>query len=203
MLSLHAHSTIRLMAAAHTTSIPPWDQGPRAGRDCRRHQLRTTFGATTTTLGLASLVARMAHRLRSGSPVTSRAHRGAAHVRNHDRRQSAETRLARRAEHAVAAVEAGGRRTRRSEARRDAAGDQAAGGRRHRHRHRRRAVAAAFRARLPGECRRDRLRQARRNGHPQQPLQGDGADSHRRAAAARPRARHRGAGRHANIPRES
>ena len=102
-------------------------------------------------------------------------------------------RVARRAEHAVAAVEAHRRRSGRGQARRDAAGDQAAGGRRHRHRLRRRAVAPALRARVPGERRRHRLRPARRDGHPQQPLQGDGADGHRPAAPARPRARDRGA----------
>ena len=119
--------------------------------------------------------------------------KGGGHVRDHDRRQPAQAGLARRAEHAVAAVEARRRRTGRGQARRDAAGDQAAGGCRHRHRLRRRAVAPALRARLPGERRRHRLRPARRDGHPQQPLQGDGADGHRSAAPARPRACDRGA----------
>ena len=51
-----------------------------------------------------------------------------------------------------------GRGAGRGQARRDAAGAQAAGGCRHRHRQRRRAVAPAFRARLSGARRGHRLR---------------------------------------------
>ena len=60
---------------------------------------------------------------------------------------------------------------------------QAAGRCRHRHRQRRRAVAPALRARLSGERRGHRLRPTRRDGHPQRPLQGDGADGDRSACA--------------------
>ena len=77
------------------------------------------------------------------------------------------------------------RRSRSRQARRHAARAQAAGRRRHRHRQRRRAVAPAFRARLSRIRRRHRLRAQGRDGHPQRPLQGDGADRHRRAASSR------------------
>ena len=110
-------------------------------------------------------------------------------VSDHHRRQPAEAVLARRAQQAVAAMAARGRRARAGQARRHAARDQAAGGRRHRHRQRRRAVAPAFRARLSRIRRRHRLRQQGRDGHPQRPLQSDGADGARRAEAQGPRAR--------------
>ena len=76
------------------------------------------------------------------------------------------------------------RRSRRRQARRDAAGAEASGRRRHRHRQRRRAVAAAFRARLSRIRRRHRLRQQGRDGNPQRPLQGDGADRDRRRSSS-------------------
>ena len=85
------------------------------------------------------------------------------------------------------------RRPRAGQARRHAAGDQVAGGRRHRHRLRRRAVAPAFRARLSRIRRRHRLRPQGRDGHPRQPLQSHGADRARRIAAQGPRARGGGA----------
>ena len=135
--------------------------------------------------------------------ATSRAEEADPHVSDHHRRQPAETVLARRARQAVAAVAARRRRSRSRQARRHAARGEAAGGRRHRHRHRRRAVAPAFRPRLSGIRRRHRLRQQGRDGHPQQPLQGDGADRHRRAEAQGPRARHRGAVTPAPTPRAS
>ena len=122
---------------------------------------------------------------------------------DHHRRQPAEAGLARRAEQAVAAVAARRRRARRRQARRHAARAQGAGGRRHRHRHRRRAVAPAFRARLPRIRRRHRLRAQGRDGHPQQPLQGDGAAGRRRAAAQGPRARHARRGSRARTPSAS
>ena len=118
---------------------------------------------------------------------------GSRHVSDHDRRQPAEARLARRAEQAVAAVARARARRSGRQARRDAARAQAAGGCRHRHRHRRRAVAPAFRPRLSRAGRRHRFRPARRDGHPQRSLQGDVPDGHRPAAAQGPRARRRGA----------
>src|SRR5262245_46429740 len=58
--------------------------------------------------------------------------RECSYVSHHHRRQPAQTLLARRARSAVGAVAVVGRRARRGQARRDAAGGQAAGGRRDR-----------------------------------------------------------------------
>ena len=113
-------------------------------------------------------------------------------VSNHDRRLLAEAGMAGRAQYAVGALEIERRRTGPRQARRHHAGGEAAGGRRRRYRHRGRAGPPAFRPRLSGEDRGHRFRPQGRDGHPQRPLQGDGAAGGRAADAEGPRPCRRG-----------
>ena len=133
-----------------------------------------------------------AHARSRAARCAAESNQGRHHVRSDDRRQPAQTLVAGGDAQAVAAVEGAGRRTGGGEARRDAGLDQGAGRRGPGHRDRRRAVAAALRPRLPRSGRRHRLRAQGRDGHPQRPLQGDGAAGRRAAEAEGPRARNRG-----------
>src|SRR6266850_789127 len=116
--------------------------------------------------------------------------RGRPDAEDHHRRQPAEACLARRAAQALAGLARRRRGARGGQARRDAALAQGAGGRRARHRHRRRAVAAAFRPRLSRVRRRHRFLPQGEDGHPQQPLRGDGAGGRRATRAQGPGAPH-------------
>ncbi len=166
----------------HLAGLPGWT---------RNRVMRALGGDTAArALRLALWLARPVKSLRADYLKPRRQEQ--PHVPDHHRRQPAEAVLARRAEQAVGAVATCRHRTRNRQARCDADRHQAAGGCRHRHRLRRRAGAPALRARLPRSGRGHRLLAARRDGHPQQSLQGDGADRERSIAAARPRARERG-----------
>ena len=114
---------------------------------------------------------------------------GDPHVRHRHRRQPAQTRLAGRDPETLAAMEGPGCRAGAGQARRHAAVDQGPGRRGPERHRRRRAEPPALRARLPGAGRRHRLRAQGRDGHPQRPLQGDGAAGGGAVEAQGPRAR--------------
>ena len=114
--------------------------------------------------------------IRHGRQALNQNRPGGSHaVSNHDRRLLAQAGMAGRAEHALGPLEIERRRTRPRQARRHHAGGEAAGGCRRRYRHRGRAGPPAFRPRLSGEGRGHRFRPQGRDGHPERPLQGDGA----------------------------
>ena len=178
--------------APHRPRRSSWARWPRAGSGSGRGRggprrgserlLRLRTWAPPVRVSWPSGVGRFPDRLSrgrssamigvniAGKSAGQSSLRRRTHVRDHHRRQPAEAGLAGRAQQAVGAVAAGGRRAGAGQGRRHPARHQGAGGRRHRHRRRRRAGAPALRARLPGARRGHRLRPQGGDGHPRRPL---------------------------------